>query len=101
MIDNIFNLVFRCGHRRLTRPVTPVNAAGKSAGSPYVVCLDCGNHFSYDLTRMKMGKVIRNPKASGTPAPPAPRSKLKRVVWISVPIGILLGAVLKRKGKKR
>jgi hypothetical protein len=29
MIDNIFNLLFRCRHHRLTRPVTPVDAQGR------------------------------------------------------------------------
>lgn len=28
MIDTVLNLLFRCSHRRLTRPVTPVSKAG-------------------------------------------------------------------------
>lgn len=61
MIDSIFNLLFRCRHARLTRPVTPINAAGVPQGEPYVVCLDCGMQFAYDTATMKMGKALRKP----------------------------------------
>ena len=101
MIDNIFNLLFRCRHHRLTRPVTPVDAQGRPEADSYVVCLDCGKHFAYDAKQMRMGKAIRKPKALGALSPPAPKSTLKRTLWISMPIGILLGAVLRLKRKKR
>jgi hypothetical protein len=101
MIDNLFNLLFRCRHHRLTRPITPVDAEGSPEGDAYVVCLDCGKHFAYDAKQMKMGKAIRKPAASGISSPPARRSKLKRAAWISLPIGVVLGALLKRKRKNR
>ena len=59
MIDSLFNLIFRCRHRRLTRPVTSINAAGAPQGDPYVVCLDCGAQFEYDAKEMRMGRAIR------------------------------------------
>jgi len=59
MIDSVLNLLFRCSHRRLTRPVTPVSKAGIPQGQTYVVCLDCGKQFGYDLERMRMGKPVK------------------------------------------
>jgi hypothetical protein len=58
MIDNLFNLLFRCRHRHLTRPITPISAAGVPEGEPYVVCLDCGKHFPFNAREMRMGKRI-------------------------------------------
>jgi DNA-directed RNA polymerase subunit RPC12/RpoP len=58
VIDTVLNLLFRCSHRRLTRPVTPVVKAGHPGGQTYVVCLDCGKHFSYDVKEMRIGKQI-------------------------------------------
>ena len=60
MIDSLLNLLFRCSHQRLSRPVTPVTRSQENAGETetYVVCLDCGQHFSYDTKTMRMGKRI-------------------------------------------
>src|ERR1700732_1490090 len=58
MIDSLLNMMFRCSHRRLTRPVTPVSKAGVPHGETYVVCLDCGKQFAYDLKVMRIGKAI-------------------------------------------
>jgi len=63
MIDSIMNLLFRCSHKRLTRPVTPISREGRPQGDTYVACLDCGKQFSYDAKQMKIGKPL------GTPAP--------------------------------
>jgi hypothetical protein len=60
MIDTLLNLLFRCSHRRLSRPVTPTSK-GKGdipRGVTYIVCLDCGGRFGYDLNKMKMGKRL-------------------------------------------
>ena len=66
MIDSLFNLLFRCRHRRLTRPITPINAGGVPQGSPYVVCLDCGKRFEYDPENMRIGRAIQpEPPVSG------------------------------------
>jgi len=59
VIDNLLNLLFRCRHRRLSRPIAPVAKPGTARLAPYVVCLDCGKQFGYDLERMRMGKAIR------------------------------------------
>jgi DNA-directed RNA polymerase subunit RPC12/RpoP len=58
MIDSLMNLLFRCSHKRLSRPVTPVARYGGLASDTYVVCLDCGKRFSYDAEHMRMGKRI-------------------------------------------
>ncbi len=58
MIDRIWNLLFRCGHRRLSRPLSTAASNGKPPGRTYVVCLDCGKQFAYDTRQMRIGKVI-------------------------------------------
>jgi hypothetical protein len=57
MIDSIFNLVFRCTHRRRTRPFGLSTLSGATARS-YTVCLDCGAHFDYDMHNFRDGKRI-------------------------------------------
>src|SRR5271166_5762186 len=97
MIDTIVNLMFRCPHRRLTSPVTPVSRDGKPRGDTYVVCLDCGKQFSYDLKVMRIGKAL-------PPGMPGPRtSKLKLAAMASfLPLGIAIGSLLtSRRRKKR
>ena len=60
MKDSLVNLLFRCAHRRLSRPVAPVHKAGEPPQASYVVCLDCGKKFSYDLKQMRMGKELKS-----------------------------------------
>jgi len=101
LIDSLLNLMFRCSHRRLTRPVTPVSKAGVPHGATYVVCLDCGKQFAYDLKEMRIGKPLGVSHESGVlpPEPPKPsRSGVKYALW-AVPLGFLLGVAL--KGKKK
>ena len=102
MIDTLLNLLFRCSHRRLTRPVAPVTKAGQPHSQSYVVCLDCGKQFEYDMTTMHMGKAIDHlhdacvvPGATTLP----PTSKVKYALMAVVPAAVLLGAVLKSKKK--
>ncbi|MBZ5728898.1 MAG: hypothetical protein LAP87_28450 [Acidobacteriia bacterium] len=100
MIDTVLNLLFRCAHRRLTRPVTPVSRAGVPHGETYVVCLDCGKQFSYDLQEMRIGKVIdRSHDAGVVPLEvPQPRkTKLRYAFWAAVPLAVVLSAALKPK----
>jgi hypothetical protein len=106
IIDSLLNLLFRCPHRRLTRPVTPVSLDGKPHGDTYVVCLDCGKQFSYDLKEMRIGKALPNATGTGVLSPemPAPRpSKVKVAAVASVlPLGIALGSLLtSRRHRKR
>jgi|SRR5581483_11752334 len=104
MIDSIWNLLFRCSHHRVTRPITPVSKAGVPHGDTYVVCLDCGKQFSYDLQKMHIGKPVRSTESTGVLRQdmPKPRnSKLKVAALASaVPIAWILGAALTKKRRK-
>jgi hypothetical protein len=62
MIDTVLNLLFRCPHRRLTRPVTPANKAGVPSGETYVVCLDCGKQFGTTLVKCGSGTPLTGRK---------------------------------------
>jgi DNA-directed RNA polymerase subunit RPC12/RpoP len=99
MIDSVLNLLFRCSHRRLTRPMAPVTKAGKPQSQTYVVCLDCGKQFEYDVQTMQMGKPIDRSHESAVLPQVQQRSKLKMALWAAVPAGVLLGTVLKNKRK--
>jgi len=61
MIDKLANLLFRCWHRRLSRPMAAVRRPGEPDDNGYVVCLDCGLKFSYDLKKMAIGKPLKGP----------------------------------------
>ena len=102
MIDTLLNLLFRCSHGRLTRPVAPMTKVGQPHSQSYVVCLDCGKQFEYDLKTMRMGKVIDRsndacvvPQARTLP----PTTKVKYALLAAVPAALVLGAVLKSKKK--
>jgi hypothetical protein len=100
LIDTLLNLLFRCAHRRLTSPLTPVSKKGVPHGDTYVVCLDCGKQFAYDLKEMRIGKPIDHshegcvvPK--GTPL--TTTAKVTAAVLAAVPVAIVIGAALKAK----
>jgi hypothetical protein len=109
VIDSIWNLLFRCQHRKTTFPLTPVRK--KNDSSPpetYVVCLECGRQFTYDWENMRLGKVV---DLSGGPAPsePAPavipfrtKSNLRYLIWCSaLSAALVLGkAIQSRKGPR-
>jgi hypothetical protein len=104
MIDSVLNLLFRCPHKRLTRPVTPVSKDGKPHNDTYVVCLDCGKQFNYDLTEMRIGKPLPTSDVGVLPpGMPGPRtSKLKVAVIASVlPLGMALGSMLTSKRQRK
>jgi hypothetical protein len=101
MIDSLVNLVFRCPHRRLTRPLTPVSKPGVPGGETYVVCLDCGKQFSYDWQAMRIGKPV---EVSGTQGvlppdmPEPPRTKVKyALLGSALPLAFLVGKALLSK----
>ena len=103
VIDSILNLLFRCAHSRLTRPFSPVSLHGASQGGAYVVCLDCGRQFAYDLTEMKIGRPIdRSHEAAVVPSSLSmPRKKkLKYAFWAAVPVAVAVGVALKTKRPK-
>ena len=100
VIDTLLNLLFRCAHRRLTRPVAPMTKAGQPHSQSYVVCLDCGKQFEYDMKEMRIGKLIdHSHDACVVPRdmPLPPTTKVKYAVLAVVPVAIVIGAVLKAK----
>ena len=102
MIDTVLNLFFRCSHRRLTHPVTPIAMAGQADGQSYVFCLNCHKQFEYDVNEKRVGKAI-DPSQDGSLVPPklpTPRNtKAKYALLAAVPAAVMLGAML--KGKKK
>jgi hypothetical protein len=101
MIDSIANLLFRCAHRRLTRPMTPVSKPGVPAGETYVVCLDCGMQFSYDLKQMRIGRRIEKGAPEGVLPPNLPKPANTRIKYAllgsALPLLVLLGKGLASK----
>jgi hypothetical protein len=100
VIGNLLNLLFRCPHRRLTHPVAPISNVGQQHSQGYVVCLDCGKPFEYDMERMRIGKLIDHshdvhvvPKKATLPA----ATKVKYAVLAAVPLALVIGAVVKAK----
>jgi hypothetical protein len=87
LIDTLLNLVFRCAHRRLTRPVTPVTKGDNPHGGTYVVCLDCGKQFAYDTKEMRLGKAIepRNGNAVVRHSGPSTTVRFKEALVAAVP----------------
>ena len=69
MLQNLFRTMFSCGHKRTTFPLT-----AKKGAETYVVCLDCGQEFSYDWDRMRLGRPVTGSVAAAAAA--APRSPL-------------------------
>jgi len=98
VIDTLLNLLFRCSHRRLTRPVAPITKAGQPHSQSYVVCLDCGKQFEYDMTKMRIGKLIdHSHEACVVPEDLPSRTKVPYAVLAAVPVAIAIGAVLTAK----
>jgi hypothetical protein len=87
VIDTLLNLVFRCAHRRLTRPLTPVSKSKQAHTGTYVVCLDCGKHFAYDAKEMKLGRAIEPPNeiARITHSDSQPLARVARALTAVVP----------------
>jgi hypothetical protein len=59
-MNSVVNRVFRCRHKRLSRPVAPVRRRGVPQGETYVVCLDCGGQFAYDSLAWRVGRPLLN-----------------------------------------
>ena len=72
MIGSIFERLLGCSHRRLTRPITPLSKPGQPGAETYVVCLDCGKQFSYDLLEMRVGKPLATSTGMGVLPPGMP-----------------------------
>jgi hypothetical protein len=61
LIDYVINLLFRCRHKNLTRPVTPVRRGNFGPVETYVACLDCGSQFRYDTREMRVKEPLATP----------------------------------------
>ena len=73
--------------------MSPVTRAGEPHSQSYVVCLECGKQFEYDLKQMRMGKAIEAaPKAT-------PNRKLKVALFAAIP-AVVLGAIWKTRKPK-
>lgn len=55
LLVRVFDAVFGCRHA-LSRPITTISGIPRRKRT-YVVCLECGREFPYDLVRMKVGKA--------------------------------------------
>jgi hypothetical protein len=80
-----------------------VTKTGQPHGETYVVCLDCGKQFEYDLKTMHMGKPIDRSREIGVLPPnmPKPRkTKLEYALLAAVPAAVVLGVLIKRKEKE-
>jgi len=100
VIDTVFHLLFRCAHRHLTRPFTPLEGEGVPRRDSYVVCLDCARQFTYDLKEMRIGKMIDRSHDACVlpPGMPRPRkAKLAYALGVAMPLVVLVGARLRAK----
>jgi hypothetical protein len=104
MIDTVLNLLFRCSHRRITRPITPVVKAGEIHHGTYVVCLDCGKQFAYDTAEMRIGKPIDRSATIGVLPPNMPRPRKTRIGYAllaAAPMALLFGVAMKGRNHKK
>lgn len=105
MIDTVWNLLFNCPHRHLTRPFTPVSHTGAAQSETYVVCLDCAKQFAYDVKTMRMGKAIEQTHEHCVVVPKTPlrrKTKLKyALAGVGLPLAVLIGSRLAVRKPKR
>ncbi len=100
VIDSLLNLLFRCSHSRMTRPMTPAKKAGEPGAETYVVCLECGKQFLYDMKEMRVGKAVPVSPHDGVlyeDTPPPKTKKLRNAAVASaVPIAFVAFKWLKK-----
>lgn len=83
--------LYGCSHRRTTFPRTlraSASAGGQQHTEPetYIVCLECGRHFAYDWTRMRVARQrIARTEAGRVPGR---MSDLSRAVQIGFPLEV-------------
>jgi len=61
MLGSLLNTFFGCGHDRTTFPITPGRKCATTSlhrHGTYVVCLNCGQEFSYNWDEMRIGEPV-------------------------------------------
>lgn len=103
MIDSLLNLLFRCGHSRMTRPMTPAKKAGAPGADTYVVCLECGKQFLYDMQEMRVGKAVPVSPIEGVLPDTFSPPKTKKIRNAAVASAVIAGVAFKwlKKGDSR
>jgi hypothetical protein len=117
VIDTIWNLLFRCQHRRTTFPLTPARSkkgadSGEKHADTYVVCLDCGKQFVYDWENMRLGGAAdiaeEAPRYGPAPQPPPhkvpfrTKSKMRYLLWGSaLSAAVVLGKAAQSRRRSR
>jgi hypothetical protein len=62
MFNSLLEIVFGCGHRHTTFPLTPSRNSRRperARGGTYIVCLDCGKEFDYNWKEMRVGPGVQ------------------------------------------
>jgi hypothetical protein len=59
MIEKLAKLLFGCRHRHMSLPMTLVRKPGMPPSEGFVVCLDCGKRYVYDMSKMTLRKPLR------------------------------------------
>ncbi|MCE5309600.1 MAG: hypothetical protein LLG20_18345 [Acidobacteriales bacterium] len=54
-MTRILDALFGCSHSHTTRPMAP---RGWHGHGETVTCLDCGQRFRYDWSRMRRGEAV-------------------------------------------
>jgi hypothetical protein len=105
IVSSIFQRLFGCAHRRLTRPITPIRKPGVPTGETSVVCLDCGKQFAYDWNHMRIGKQIERSHDSGVlhPNMPGPgKTKMKyALLGSAIPVAVWFGRAVVAKQREK
>jgi hypothetical protein len=82
--------------------MTPVSKPGVPDAGTYVVCLDCGKQFAYDLNEMRIGKPVPISPTAGVldNNPPKANKKLRYAALASaVPVAWILSTLFKQSKK--
>jgi hypothetical protein len=80
MIDTVLNLLFRCPHRRLTRPFCPDHPI-RPTPQPELRCVwTAASNSSIDLKEMRIGNAIDHSHDTSV-VPPNMTQPRKTKVW--------------------
>ena len=79
----------------MTRPMTPATKAGEPSADTYVVCLECGKQFLYDMKEMRVGKAVPVSPTDGVLPENMPPSKTKKVGQAAVASALIAGVAFK------